>query len=76
LQYCVEEEDIEMTIKDWQDDWRVPVLNQDMSTDKEVDAGKEKTPKKPKCNEEITAPVLDALREKTAQAQTQARELT
>jgi hypothetical protein len=33
-----------MAIKDWQDDWRVPVLNQEMSTDKEVDAGKEQTP--------------------------------
>jgi hypothetical protein len=33
-----------MAIKDWKDDWRVPVLNQEMSTDKEADAGKEQTP--------------------------------
>jgi hypothetical protein len=33
-----------MAIKDWQDDWRVPVLNQEMSMDKEVDAGQEQTP--------------------------------
>jgi hypothetical protein len=32
-----------MAIKDWQDDWRVPILNQEMSTDKEAEAGKEKT---------------------------------
>jgi hypothetical protein len=40
LQYCVKEEDIEMTIKDWKDDWRVPILIQEMPMDKEVDAGK------------------------------------
>jgi hypothetical protein len=43
-----------MAIKDLQDDWRVPVLIQEMPIDKEVDAGKEQThvgdtfsPKKP-----------------------------
>jgi hypothetical protein len=37
-----------MAIKDWQDDWRVPVMNQEMSMDKEVDAGQEKTPARDK----------------------------
>jgi hypothetical protein len=31
-------------IKDWQDEWRVPVLIQEMSMDKEVDVGQEQTP--------------------------------
>jgi hypothetical protein len=26
LCYCIKQEDIEMTIKDWEDDWRIPVL--------------------------------------------------
>jgi hypothetical protein len=39
LRYCIKEEDIEMAIKDWNDDWRIPVLNQEMPTDKEVEAG-------------------------------------
>jgi hypothetical protein len=54
LWYCVKEEDVEMAIKDWQDDWRVLVLNQEMFVNKEVDAGLEQTlvgdkmmPKKP-----------------------------
>jgi hypothetical protein len=33
-----------MAIKDWQDDWRVPVPTQEMPTDKEVEAGKDQTP--------------------------------
>jgi hypothetical protein len=33
-----------MAIKDWQDDWRVPILIQEMSTDKEADAKQEQTP--------------------------------
>jgi hypothetical protein len=44
LRYCVKEEDIEMVIKDWHDEWRVPTIDQDMFADKEVDAGKEKRP--------------------------------
>jgi hypothetical protein len=44
LWYCVKEEDIEMAIRDSQDDWRVLVLNQEMSMDKEDDVGKEHTP--------------------------------
>jgi hypothetical protein len=27
LRYCVKEEDIEMAIKDWHDDWRIPAMN-------------------------------------------------
>jgi hypothetical protein len=30
LRYCVKEEDVEMAIKDWHDDWRIPDLNQEM----------------------------------------------
>jgi hypothetical protein len=30
LCYCIKEEDIEMAIKDWNDDWRIPVLNQEI----------------------------------------------
>jgi hypothetical protein len=43
-----------MTIRDWKDDWRVPVLTQDIPTGKEADAGQVETyvrdkavPKKP-----------------------------
>jgi len=50
-----------MAIKDWQDEWRVPVLTQEMSTDKEVDVGKEQTlvrdkmiPKKPNPGQNLT----------------------
>jgi hypothetical protein len=43
MQYCVKEEDVDMAIKDWQDDWRVPILIQDIPTDKEADARQENT---------------------------------
>jgi hypothetical protein len=33
-----------MAIKDWQDDWRVPVLTQEMPIGKEIDRGKDQTP--------------------------------
>jgi hypothetical protein len=48
MRYCIKEEDVEMTIKDWQDDLRVPVLNQEMSTNKGADVGKEQTPTRDK----------------------------
>jgi hypothetical protein len=30
LCYCIKEVDIEMAIKDWDDDWRIPVLNREI----------------------------------------------
>jgi hypothetical protein len=33
-----------MVIKDWQDDWRVLVLIEEIPTDKRADAGQEQTP--------------------------------
>jgi hypothetical protein len=50
-----------MAIKDWQDDWRVPILIQEMFMDKEVDAEQEQTPtgdkttpKNPKPSHKLT----------------------
>jgi hypothetical protein len=50
-----------MAIKDCQDDWRVPVLTQEMPIYKEAEAGKEQTPagnkappKKPKQSQKLT----------------------
>jgi hypothetical protein len=37
-----------MAIRDWKDDYRVLVLNQEISTNKEVDVGKEQTPTRDK----------------------------
>jgi hypothetical protein len=39
LRYCFKEEDVEMAIKDWHEDWRIPYLNQDIPVDKEAKAG-------------------------------------
>jgi hypothetical protein len=44
LCYCVKEEYVDMTIKDWQDDWKIPVLTQEIPTGKEVDAEQYQTP--------------------------------
>ena len=41
LWYYIKEEDVEMAIRDWHDEWRIPVLNQEMPTYKEVEAGQE-----------------------------------
>jgi len=46
--YYVKEEDIDMSIKDWKDDWILLLLNQEMPTGKEADAGKDQTPVKDK----------------------------
>jgi hypothetical protein len=32
LRYCITEGDIEMAIKDWEDEWRIPVLTRDIPT--------------------------------------------
>jgi hypothetical protein len=43
MRYRVLAEDIEMIIKDWDDDWRIPVLNQEIPAEKEAKAEQEKT---------------------------------
>jgi hypothetical protein len=52
LCYCIKEADIEMAIKDWDDNWRIPVLNREMPTEmEEEEVGQGQTPV-----EEITVP--------------------
>jgi hypothetical protein len=64
-----------MEIKDWQDDWRVPVLTQEMPTGKEADAGKDQTPvgdkvvpKKPKPSQKPTQQKKGGVPKKGTQA--------
>jgi hypothetical protein len=35
LHYCIKEANIEMAIKDWDDNWRIPILNQEIPTEME-----------------------------------------
>jgi hypothetical protein len=44
LHYYIKDADIEMTIKDWDDDWRIPVLNQEMPIGMEEGVGQGQTP--------------------------------
>jgi hypothetical protein len=44
LRYCVMEEDIEMDMRDWKYDWRVPVLTQEVPKGTEADPGSTKIP--------------------------------
>jgi hypothetical protein len=37
LRYCITEDDIEMEMRDWHDDWRIPVLTQEVPKGTEVD---------------------------------------
>jgi hypothetical protein len=75
LWYCVKEEGIEMAIKDWHKDWRIPDLNQEMPVDKEVDAQQEQTPtrdkivpKKPKTGQNSTQQKKGGVSKKGTQA--------
>jgi hypothetical protein len=43
LIYCVMEEDVEMAMRDWPDDWKIPVLNQEEPKGIELDTSKTKT---------------------------------
>jgi hypothetical protein len=44
LCYCIIEGDINMVIKDWEDDWKIPVLTQDIpARTEEEEAGQEET---------------------------------
>lgn len=61
LTYCVTDEDIEMAMRDWHNDWKIPVLTQEVPKSTEVDAGQTKTPagdkiapKKPKPTQKST----------------------
>ena len=44
LRYYVTEEDIEMAMRNWHDDWRISVLTQEFPQGTEVDGGSTKTP--------------------------------
>lgn len=44
LRYCVMEEDIEMDMRDWKYDWRIPVLTQEVPKGTEADPGSTKIP--------------------------------
>jgi hypothetical protein len=61
LIYCVTKEDVEMAMRDWHDDWKNPVLTQEVPKGTEVDAGSTKkgigyktVPKKPKPTQDPT----------------------
>jgi hypothetical protein len=44
LRYCIKEEEVEMEIRDWKDDWKIPVITKEIPKGKEVEAGSSKTP--------------------------------
>jgi hypothetical protein len=44
LRFCINAEEVEMEMRDWQDDWKIPVITKDMPKGKEVEAGSSKTP--------------------------------
>jgi hypothetical protein len=52
LRYCIKEVDIEMAIKDWDDNWRIPVLNREIPTEME----EEEVRQEQTHAEEITVP--------------------
>jgi hypothetical protein len=41
--FCINAEEVEMEMRDWQDDWKIPVITKDMPKGKEVEAGSSKT---------------------------------
>jgi hypothetical protein len=43
LRYCVNAEEVDWEIKDWVDDWKIPVITKDMPKGKEIEAGSSKT---------------------------------
>jgi len=55
LLFYIKEEEVDMAMRDWQDDWKIPVINKEIPKGKEVEVGSSKThvgdndaPKKPK----------------------------
>jgi hypothetical protein len=43
LHFCINVEEVEMVMTDWQDDWNIPVITKDMPKVKEVEARSSKT---------------------------------
>jgi hypothetical protein len=61
LRYCIIGEDIEMTMQDWHNDWKIPIIHKEVLTSKEVEAGVSKkttgdnaTPKNSKPSQKPT----------------------
>jgi hypothetical protein len=59
LRYCIKQEDIEMAIKDWEDDWRIPFIIREIPTEIEKEVVREEkthaeeriVPKKPRIGQ-------------------------
>jgi hypothetical protein len=43
LRYCVNTEEVDWAIKDWEDDWKVPVITKELPKDKETEVGPSQT---------------------------------
>jgi hypothetical protein len=43
MRYCISVEEVEMSMWDLQDDWKIPVITKEMPTGKEVEEGSSKT---------------------------------
>jgi hypothetical protein len=62
LRYCVMEEDIEMAMRYWHDDdWKIPVLTQEVPKGMEVDVGSTKTPAGDKVMPKKTKPTQNSV---------------
>jgi hypothetical protein len=77
MQYCIKEEDIDMAMKNWQDDWRVTFLTQEIPTGKEANAGQDQThvrdkvaPKNPKPIQKLEQQKKGGVPKKGTQAET------
>jgi hypothetical protein len=43
LRFCINVDEFEMEMRDWKDDWKIPVITKDMPKGKEVEARSSKT---------------------------------
>ena len=44
LRFYINAKEVEVAMRDWKNDWKIPVITKEMPKGKEVDAGSSKTP--------------------------------
>jgi hypothetical protein len=64
LRYCIMKEDIEMAMRDWTDNWKIPFLHQEVPKGTKVDVGKTKTPTGDKATPKRLKPTQNLVQQK------------
>jgi hypothetical protein len=75
LCYCITKGDIEMVIKDWEDDWRIAVITRDIPVGVEEEEARQEHPHDEEVGQEETQPQGVTMPKKPRMGQTKPKQM-